>query len=191
MISADVCDAPSNNRYVRRRDPCRCPGCRAAHSVYERDRQRSIRRPDGRAPDRLIDAGEVAAHLRWLVSHGRGLGVKVIARSAGTTYVHLTRIMDGTHSTIRQSTADRLLSIGTHHAVLVDAAPLRRHLVKLHRRGWTPTRVAAVTGEPVFAVQQIKNGRTKRTNPQRFNRLMAFNPTARMSPEEVIDYDLP
>lgn len=187
----NVCDAPSNNRYVRRRNPCRCDGCRDAHRIYERDRQRSINRPDGRPPDRLIPADEAVAHVQWLRSHGRGLGIKVIARAAGMPYGHLQRVLAGEHPLIRQSTAERLLAVGLHDATLVDATPLRRHLRALERRGWTSTMIARSTGVPAYAIQQIKSGRRRRTNPARMERLLAFQPRTRDYATPDIDYDLP
>ncbi len=187
----NVCDAPSNNRYVRRRNPCRCDGCRDAHRIYERDRQRSINRPDGRPPDRLIPADEAVAHVQWLRSHGRGLGIKVIARAAGMPYGHLQRVLAGEHPLIRQSTAERLLAVGCHDATLLDAAPLRRHLRALGRRGWTPTMIARSTGVPAYAIQEIKSGRWRRTNPARMERLLAFRPYLTDSGSPDPDYELP
>lgn len=174
-----TCDAPSNNRYVRRVNPCRCDGCRDAHRIYERDRQRDIRRPDGRAADVLVDAAPVVEHIRWLQAHGYGMGTTIIARRAGLHPRHVQHLLYGIHTRIRQSTAEAILSVGRHEAKYVECSHVARHLQALQAGGWQPKMIADLTGVDRHTIQQIKDGRRKRTNPRLARYLMSFNPPPR------------
>ncbi|MFF4403768.1 hypothetical protein [Streptomyces sp. NPDC001404] len=130
---------------------CKCLTCMDGWRDYNRTMRRQ--KAYGRWQP-LVDAEVVRAHLQVL--RQSGLGIRRIAELAGVTYSTISRLLysfggQPPRTTVRQSTARRILAIRPDLALLadgalVDATGTRRRIQALAARGWTHRALAPRLG---------------------------------------------
>lgn len=97
----------SNASYTR---GCRCVDCTAAHSKHTRDHHRHLRHVEfGWAEPLMVDAAEVAEHIRFLRSSGMDAGQ--IAAECGLHRQTVQRIVSGRRTLVQRSTWDRIMGV--------------------------------------------------------------------------------
>lgn len=129
---------------------CRCDPCRDAHRIYERDRQRSIRREQYGLETRnifFVDATEVREHLNFLRS--KKIGLKTISERTNVSKATLQSLRNGKRKFVTLPVQEKVLAVsslpskGGHY---VDAAEAKRLVDELLRQGFTMRQIAKATG---------------------------------------------
>lgn len=131
-------------------DACRCHGCTAANTAYERRRTRdhAYGRWNG-----YVDAQPARAHVQQL--QARGMGWKRVARSAGVPTGTMWKLLYGVPSTgrppsarIRPATESAILAVRLDLAggAVVDGTGTARRIQALVACGWSMSKIAARLG---------------------------------------------
>lgn len=137
-------------KYVIER--CRCEPCREAVRVYERNRQRAMRRPDERWVP-YVPAAKAREHVRTLMA--QGVGPKSIAKLSGVPHGAVSKLIYGDYKgrgpskRIRPETEAKLLAVTVASAAgaqKIPAGPTWALLDDLIARGWTKTWLARELG---------------------------------------------
>jgi len=166
---------PSRSTYAA---GCRCAGCTAANTAYQRERARR------REPQR-VDASPVRQHI--LALSALHVGRRAIAEACDLNERTVQAIRNGERSVIYASTARRILDVDENCRLdnsLVDAKPTRDAIRRLQSAGyqvrflsrklgfsgsWLPTysrahKVKARTASAVERLIRLMNaGRIQRT----------------------------
>ncbi len=154
-------------RYV---NGCRCGGCRAANSEYERLRYRQ--RKLGRAePGHLVAATRARRHL--LALRAAGTGRRAVAEASGVPASTVADVASGKKLHLRASTEARLLAVEpvVQGGTLVPAGPTAALLADLERRGWTEAELAARMGLVDGRLQLNRAGKVLARTAQQVRRL--------------------
>ena len=135
------------SKYVVER--CRCPECREAARIYNRDRQRAINRPDGNWKP-YVAARETRKHLKALGAIG--IGPKTVAELSGVSHGAISKILYGDYTNkrkpsrrIRSETAERILAVNATRCTGAQRIPATSTWVLLDdlvARGFTKTWLA-------------------------------------------------
>lgn len=99
------------SRYVT--DGCRCDTCRAANAAYQRDRWRSIHRPDGESTVDLVTADATRLRLIRMLQHGETLSA--LACAARVPRSTLSDIVDGRTCRTRRAVHDAVVNVYRSH----------------------------------------------------------------------------
>lgn len=141
-------------------DGCRCPDCRRANALTERQRRRET--AYGRWQP-FTDAEPARQHLRELAK--RGIGLRRAAQLAGVPYTTLTALVYGAPGAgsppsrrVRHDTSGRILSVPLEASPLAagartEATGTRRRLQALVAHGWTITTLADLLGRDVASLR--------------------------------------
>jgi len=133
---------------------CRCDGCRAANTAYEKKRA-SIRRKEG--PDIIVSADRARRHLKRLSK--RDVGRRAVSAAADVGDTTLQKIITGKKTHIRRSTEKHILEVtaeAASDAARVDAGPPWRLLNQLIEQGWSKAELARRLGYKTPALQVSK-----------------------------------
>ena len=165
-------------------DGCRCDACRTANRLYERRRMRhQIEAEWGARPPLLTDAEPARRHLLELSSDG--IGLRRVAAVSGPGRTPLQRIRSGEIKRVHQRTAAAILRVDADDArsdgALIDAAPARRYVDALRRRGWTKGRIALAMGARQPALQILRGARCTRLTERKLELL------AKLAAPEALD----
>jgi hypothetical protein len=136
---------------------CRCDLCRDAHRIYERDRQRSIRREkygfEVRSV-RWVDAQEAREHLLFL--RDKKIGLTTIAERAGVSRATLQAIRGGKNKLVTVRVHKKILavsSIPSKKGHYVDPTEALRLIQELETHGVTLKDVARETGRDQIVIK--------------------------------------
>lgn len=145
---------------------CHCPPCTEANRVYARQLRRHHNRVRYGLEARqrpFTDATETRQHLTWLTQ--QGIGTRAIANHLGISRSAILRILNGTRTRIRTSTADRILAMGRHRIhnakparSFIDAAAALEQINQLLQRGHRQAHLAKALGYKTRALQLPTNG---------------------------------
>lgn len=112
---------------------CSCLSCCNAWADYQKVRKAEIRE----GLTRIVDAGPVREHIRWLIA--RGWRMRAIAEQSLVSFTTVHDVLDGRRPRVRREIAEAILTLGptalpTDSTALVPAHATHRLLDRLYRR---------------------------------------------------------
>jgi hypothetical protein len=148
---------------------CRCAACRAANSVYEKQRQRSNQ------PNPLVSSHAAREHLLELAR--AGIGLRSVSDASDVPRSILHGIRRGTRPNLRQVTERRILAVDTGAIAdhgFVPARETHRLLRDLIEEGYPRYRIAEKLGSTArIPTLQFKTTRVLAKSALRVRKLHA------------------
>lgn len=129
---------------------CRCDACRDAHRIYERNRQRSIRRQNYGLEFHepfFVDATEVIKHLHFLRS--KNLGTQAIADSANINRETVKKLISGKQRFVTRRVENKILGVSAYPSKkghYVDTKEVKRLVDELVAHGHSKRQIAMAIG---------------------------------------------
>lgn len=153
---------------------CRCQPCTEAHRLYAREYRRKTRRPDSTwVARKRVDPAEAAAHLRWLQDNG--VPLIDIWRACKVDMNTLIAAREGRNKYLFESTANRILAVGTHVVPTYEA--VREHVESLLRAGWTQQDIARESGLSDYTIYELHARKRKKVWARTAERVFKLDPT--------------